>query len=92
MLTKDQIDLQNQEGVEFLRNGLVEILENARSTCSKEIREAKVRLSELNKKYDKLDPNNMEKSRTILSNILFFIGSILSPATTPSEWFGKQKN
>ncbi len=33
----------------------------------------------------------MEKRRTVLSNILFFIGSIFAPAVTPSEWFGRQK-
>lgn len=91
MLTKEQIDLQNQDGIMFLRNGLVEILEKMCLKCKDEIPEVKKRLSDLQKEYDKLDPAHMEISRTILSNILFFIGSIFAPAVTPSKWFGKQK-
>lgn len=91
MLKMENIDINDQEGIGFLRRSFVEYYNKVNDHLLASSRDMKKSINELNGNLDRLDPNRMEKSRTIISNILFFIGSIFKPEITPSEWFGKQK-
>ncbi len=90
MIKIEDIDINNREAIAYLRNMLVQFLTKWREFQIDKDRKAKARIDRLNADMTKIQtPEEKAKKQTVFNNIVFFLGSLISPAVTPSEYFGK---
>ena len=90
LINVDKMDLSNEE----VKNALRLWLKRFFSDSQKGLKEREARLTDglekLNGAYERSNADQVENKKSLLSNILFIIGSIFSPEHTPAELYGKQ--
>ncbi len=92
MLKIEDIDINNKEAITYLRSMMVQFLEKYKAYLVEIERKNKTRIDRLKEDWNKIDtPQEKATKQTVFNNIIFFIGSLISPAVTPSELFGKAK-
>ncbi len=91
LIDLDKLDLTNQEYIEAIRFYLKRMLNDVRESMTKSEAEINGALGGFNDVLDKTDVGKMERIKTILSKVLYVIGSAISPETMPVEMFDKQK-
>jgi len=85
------LNMNDQEVVSRIRSTINSIFREADQYLAAEEKHVNERISEMTHSIDRCDVDKIEKRKTVISNLLYFIGSIFSVELTPVEMFGKQK-
>ena len=92
MLKRENIDVNNMEAINYLKNNFIQFLEKQREYLIEIERKNLNRINHIKDDWNKIKtPEEKAKTNTIFNNIIFFLGSLVAPEITPSELFGKAK-
>ncbi len=90
LIDADKMDLTNQEVATAVKAAVNQFFVDAKNELKNRENDMFQAIEKLEGAYTRSDVERVEKKKSILSNILFIIGSAFSPELTPTELYGKQ--
>ena len=91
LINVDNIDLNNQEAIEEIRSYIIRMFDDVSECMNKWEGRQSEALERLDSLSSRTDVQRVEHRKTILSKLLYVIGSAFSPETMPVEMYGKQE-
>lgn len=90
LIDVDKLDLTNQEVATAVKASITKFFDVSKKGIEDREQRLKDGVGKLENAFTRSDVERVEKKKSILSNILFIIGSAFSPELTPTELYGKQ--
>lgn len=91
LIDADKIDPDNRTALDTIRRYIEDILNLAAAAFERNEQRIQAAYETAKNLRNRFDIKKMERRKTIVSNILFFLGSAISPARVPNKMLGKQK-
>ena len=91
LIDVSKIDAENEELMAHIRDAVNSIFDDAERSLADNVQKWACAVHKAEEALQKTDLNKIESRRSIISNILYFIGSIFAPEITPTEMYGKQE-